>query len=322
MDLAVSKGADRQFLAQRSHINPDDLLDRDKRIALKNYQALMEVSKAQCSEPALALQLGEATVLSEISIVGLISRCSASTVEAFEQINRYGRLVVEVDGHRPEGRFRIVRVDGELWLEDTRRDPNSFPELTESAFAMMICMPEYKGHKSFAKAVHFTHAEPSDRSEYERILKSPVLFGCKWNAILLDAKFMSLKLPKSDKYTFGIFSERANALLESLKKVSTIRGQVEALLIPILHTGALSMESIAEALGLGRQTLYRKLKAEGTSYEKLLDELRHKMALHYLSGKKVSVNQTAYLTGYSEPSAFSRAFKRWTGESPKRGQAK
>jgi len=69
-------------------------------------------------------------------------------------------------------------------------------------------------------------------------------------------------------------------------------------------------------MGLSRQTLLGLLKAEGTTFEKVLDELRHRMALEYLNGKKVSVNETAYLVGFLEPTAFSRAFKRWTGRSP------
>jgi AraC-like DNA-binding protein len=64
------------------------------------------------------------------------------------------------------------------------------------------------------------------------------------------------------------------------------------------------------------------LKAEGATFEKVLDELRHKMALHYLSGNKVSVSETAYLVGFSEPAAFSRAFKRWTGSSPRAARLK
>mgnify|MGYP003882060203 CR=1 FL=1 len=96
-----------------------------------------------------------------------------------------------------------------------------------------------------------------------------------------------------------------------------MRAQVESHLIPNLHNGNPGMEPIAEKLGVSRQMLYRKLKAEGISFEKLLDTLRHKMAVHYLNGKKVSVNETAYLVGFSDPSAFSRAFKRWTGKSPR-----
>lgn len=76
------------------------------------------------------------------------------------------------------------------------------------------------------------------------------------------------------------------------------------------------MDAVARQLGISRQTLYRRLKAEGILFAELLDALRHQMALNYLEGKKTSVNETAYLVGFSEPSAFSRAFKRWTGHSP------
>jgi AraC-like DNA-binding protein len=78
------------------------------------------------------------------------------------------------------------------------------------------------------------------------------------------------------------------------------------------------METIAGKMAISRQTLFRKLKAEGATFEKVLDELRHKMALNYLSERKVSVNETAYLVGFSDRAAFSRAFKRWTGTSPGR----
>jgi AraC-like DNA-binding protein len=70
-------------------------------------------------------------------------------------------------------------------------------------------------------------------------------------------------------------------------------------------------------MGVSRQTLFRRLKREGVTFEKVLDGLRHRMALYYLGGRKVSVNETAYLVGFSDPAAFSRAFKRWTGVSPR-----
>ena len=87
--------------------------------------------------------------------------------------------------------------------------------------------------------------------------------------------------------------------------------------MPILHTGDASMDLIAARLSVSRQTVYRQLKAEGVTFETVLDELRHQLAVHYLSGQKTSVNETAYLVGFSEPAAFSRAFKRWTGTSPR-----
>jgi len=78
------------------------------------------------------------------------------------------------------------------------------------------------------------------------------------------------------------------------------------------------MEGVADALSISRQTLYRRLRAEGVRFGEVLDGLRRRMALSYLEEQKMSVCETAYMVGFSEPSAFSRAFKRWTGHSPGR----
>jgi AraC-like DNA-binding protein len=80
-------------------------------------------------------------------------------------------------------------------------------------------------------------------------------------------------------------------------------------------------ETLDAKLGRSRQTLYRNLKDEGVTYEQVLDELRHKLAIHFLKGEKVSVNETAYLLGFSHPAAFSRAFRRWTGVAPREFRA-
>jgi AraC-like DNA-binding protein len=71
---------------------------------------------------------------------------------------------------------------------------------------------------------------------------------------------------------------------------------------------------------MSRQTLYRRLKSEGVTFELVLDDLRRRMALDYLGARRVSVNETAYLVGFSDPAAFSRAFKRWTGHSPRQAR--
>src|SRR5262249_31796360 len=96
-------------------------------------------------------------------------------------------------------------------------------------------------------------------------------------------------------------------LLKELEDAEALREQVEALLVPILHTGEAGIDMVAEKLALSRQTIFRKLKAEGTTFQYVLDELRHKMALDYLRGNKASVHEIAYLVGFSDPAAFSRA---------------
>ena len=318
LDLAVSKGADREALLRRSGLRPDDLAHPDDRLAFARFKALMREAKTLCGEPALGLHFGEQAPLSKMSIVGLITHAAETMGQALAQTNRYGRLVIEVEGLRREDRFVIVRRGGEVWLEDRRKDPNDFPELTESTWARFVC--EYRhffpNRPPFVKAVHVTHPKPKHRAEYDRILQVPVTFDSDRNALLIDESWLSIRIGAPNRYVFGVLSEHANALLKSLENAQTTRGRVESLLIPILHTGELGMDAIARKMGLSRPTLYRRLKAEGVRYEDLLDELRHKMALHYMNGEKVSLSQTAYLVGFSDSSAFSRAFKRWTGGRP------
>ena len=97
---------------------------------------------------------------------------------------------------------------------------------------------------------------------------------------------------------------------------ANFRSQVEKSLETMLPTGDVSIDRVAAGLGLSRQTLYRRLKGEGATFEDLLEATRRKLAVRYLKRERISVKSAAYRLGFSEPAAFSRAFKRWTGASP------
>lgn len=98
----------------------------------------------------------------------------------------------------------------------------------------------------------------------------------------------------------------------------SFRHAVEARLEPLLERGPVRIEAVARALGCSRQTLYRRLKAEGATFAETLDALRHRLALVYVRERGLSVKEAAWRLGFSEPAAFSRAYKRWTGASPRR----
>jgi AraC-like DNA-binding protein len=328
LDFAVSKGAERQSLIERSHIRPEDLDDQDNRIPLAKYLVLVKAGIELCNEPALSLLFGEAVKLQDISLVGLIGVASDNVESVRRQVNRYAPLTLDADDGGNADAAEFVRENGDVWVQSTSDIYIANPLLTEAAFARSVCgaralqaslsasMP-HLASLQFPKAIRFTHAEPSYRAEYDRIFGVPLFFGSNMNALQVDEALLNLKLPRTNPYLSEVLSARAEELLKSLEMSKTMRGRVENLLVPILHTGEASMDMIAVKLGLSRQTLFRKLKTEGITFEKVLDELRHKLALHYLNGKKVPVNQTAYLVGFSEPAAFSRAFKRWTGSSPR-----
>jgi len=283
----------------------------------------MKVGIELCDEPALALLFGAEVSLSDISILGLVGN-AATPEEGCRKLNRYACLAIDGGDGETAHRIEFVPEDGKVCLKFASTLFADNPLLTESAFARCVC----DGRKMTAatggvtqcpspKAIRFTHAEPSYRAEYDRIFGVPLVFGSSMNALLFDEELLSMRLPQPNQYVSSLLTERAEALLEKLENSKSTRGRVESLLIPILHTGEAKIETIARKLALSRQTLFRRLKAEGVTFEQVLDELRHKLALEYLNGKNVSVNQTSYLLGFSDPAAFSRAFKRWTGASPR-----
>src|SRR5947207_10420616 len=323
LEFAIARGADREALIERSRQRPENLTEPDNRIALATYLALMEAGIELCDEPALALLFGAEVSLSDISILGLVGH-AATAEEGRRQVNRYARLAIDGGDGETAHRLEFVPEDGKVWLKFASTLFADNPLLAESAFARCVC----DGRKMAAatggvrqcpspKAIRFTHAEPSYRTEYDRVFGIPLEFSSSMNAIIFGKEVLSFQLPQTNQYVSRLVTERAEAQLEKLEDLKSMRGRVEKLLIPLLHTGEAKIETIARKLALSRQTLFRKLKAEGVTFEQVLDELRHKRALEDLNGKKVTVNETAYLLGFSDAAAFSRAFKRWTGSSPR-----
>ena len=319
LDFSVARGADRASLLARAGLVADDLSDPDQRIAFERFKALARAAQTLSGDPALALHFGASPLFFERSILGLIIRASSSMSEAVAQMNRYGPLVNDLPVAGPEGRFVIIRAKAETWFEDRRAEPNDFPEITEAVFARLVAHYEhwFPDRPPIVQRVHMTHAAPAHRAECERVIKAPLVFASDRNAALIDESWLDAQPPSTNRYVLGIFSAHAEALLRSLESSRTVRGRVESLLIPLLHTGDVGMEDIARKMGLSRATLYRRLKEENVSFEKTLDDLRFRMAKHYLSGKKASIAETAYLVGFADRAAFARAYKRWTGITPR-----
>ena len=114
---------------------------------------------------------------------------------------------------------------------------------------------------------------------------------------------------------FGFLGQVAEMLGERPQR-RCFKREVEDALEPMLAEGDIGIDRVARALGMSRQTLYRRLKAEGTTFEAILEAKRRQLAIRYLGMDRLSVKAAAYRLGFSEPAAFSRAFKRWTGVSP------
>jgi AraC-like DNA-binding protein len=316
LDFAESRGARKRDVMQRAGIRAEELEQPDERMAFSKYVAAMRAAKELSQTPALALHFGEDVDIMELSIVGMTGS-GGDMREAFARLNRHA--AVDVDFGITGDRFRVVMADGDIVFIDERPDPNDFPEFTESFFARGVtAVRRWLGGAELLKAVEVTHPEPPYRAEYDRIFQLPVKFDSERNAMRISAAIWQLTRERfPPTYASQILRDYADEEVEKLNRTRSLSGRLEMMLAAMLPSGDVSMQAVAMQLGLSRQTLFRKLKAEGTTFEKLLDEVRRKRALHHLEDEKLPVNEVAYLVGFSDPAAFSRAFKRWTGASPR-----
>lgn len=318
VNFAVANGADRAAMFDSGNLSDERVTDPDHRLPFADYVSLMQAAKELSGDPAFALRLGAEHDFHTVSVVGLLCYAAPTMGEALQALNRYGRLVAEFDMPEPGNRFQLLEDAEGLWLTDTQTGALDFPEMTEETWSRFIAETtrNFPGFE-FVKRVCVPHEAPPYADEYERLWKVPVTFGSERNGMLINSDWPGIPLHKPNPYVFGILSAHAGKLLESLEQSKTVRGQLEAALIPILHTDKTNMDHMASLMGMSRQTLYRRLRDEGATFEQVLDDLRHQMALHYLEGKQTTVYETATLLGFSDASSFSRAFKRWTGTSPK-----
>jgi AraC-like DNA-binding protein len=163
----------------------------------------------------------------------------------------------------------------------------------------------------------FAHARNSELREIHRILRCPVEFMQGTNSWVLPQRVMELPIVSDDSHLLRILEVHADALLSERRTETGLRSLVEDRLHSALPSGRVQAEAVAEQLGMSVRSLRRRLAEEGTSFAKVLDRLRNRLALRYLEDDHASLKQIAWLLGYSESGAFNHAFQRWFGTSPR-----
>jgi AraC-like DNA-binding protein len=163
--------------------------------------------------------------------------------------------------------------------------------------------------------VELQRAEPENPQRWESMLSSRVVFGCDSSRISWFLSDIRESLVTGNPELAWANDEQAQSYLDSLTAQTTSREVVDKI-VERLPDGPPSQQQIAEALHVSNRTLQRRLKDEGTSFMDLLQDTRLQLAQKYLQQRSRSVVETAYMLGFSEPSTFSRAFKRWTGVAP------
>jgi AraC-like DNA-binding protein len=166
--------------------------------------------------------------------------------------------------------------------------------------------------------VCFAHAAPEDASEHRRFFRSPIRFGASSNSMLLSAVDGARPMQAADEALASIVRRRLDkTLAEREFHSSGLSGRVRHMMVEHLGETALTPETVARALAVSRRTLSRRLADEGSSFRHILDDVRREFACALLRDRSLSISDVAFFLQYSEPAAFNRSFRRWTGQTPR-----
>ncbi|WP_437959480.1 AraC family transcriptional regulator [Sorangium sp. So ce119] len=262
-------------------------------------------------DPAFGLHAAELLVDHLFDVVDFVTGQCATVREVIGCVLRYQRLIhdaldvrLTVDGARARISQRFVGAVAP-------------PQLSSFIMGLWVLRARALTGVPFAPhRVTFAHAAPADRAEYDRLLGVPLAFDADENAVLFDASFLDAPTLRADPALGAVLRRHADELLAGLPADPSVRSALERHLIESLGRGAPDVAAAARALGMSARTLQRRLGDEGESYKSVLDEARRKLAVAHMRERGRTISEVAFLLGFSEVSAFSRAFRRWTGHSP------
>ena len=291
-------------------VGRDALANPDLRIPESLAMQVLQVSLEKTRNPALGLHAGARIEAAELGIMDAVARSAQNLREGLQACNRYMCLLDE--GTRAELVAEGQTVVWRLTPLGVDRPPAASDFTLAAALNLGYQM---LGGRRAPLEVHFTHSEPSYSAEYQRVFNCPIRWRQRQNSIVIPAAALGVSLSGTNRDLFLAFNTQADRMLSTRSGKGGLAGQVKQLLSNMLADGTTAMTTIARHLNISVATLRRQLQVEGTSYRRILDELRRKQALELLEGNEL-VSQIALSLGFSTPQAFCRAFQRWMNESP------
>jgi len=308
----AARGLDTATIAARAGIDPSDL-GPDSRVPRAALSRLWELAVEATGEPAFGLEASRHTAQTTFHALGYAVLASSTLKEAFERIIRYRRLVGDVLV------LRLIDADDRYRFEiDVSADPGVPFQAVDAVAA--ICARQARAlHAPLAcnpLAVSFAHPVPLDDEPYRRAFRAPVRFAQPVNALEYARADVEDRLAAGNAELARGNDEVLVRYLARLEQ-SRLSSRVQQTLLDALPDGAPSKAAIARTLGMSARNLQRHLAGEGTSFKALLDEARLSLARTYVDEGRLNVTEIAFVLGFADTSAFSRAFKRWTGMPPR-----
>ena len=291
---------------------PDDQLQQ-ARWPIDAITRLWRASAELSADPGFGLLAGQLVGPASFNVVSFILQSSPSLRDAIAMLQQFQRLIS--DG----GRFQLLAGTQQSWLiyHPQQGELAFSPHQLEAVLAAVVTFSRWVlGEAVHPARVQFSHAPLGPLALYHQVLGAEVDFGQAFSGLLLDNALLDRPLPQADAQLANLHREYAAARLAALACEPDLLAQVREWLVLRLAHGVPPRTEAAQHFRLSARVFARRLQAQGQSYTALVDAARKDRACALVASCDEAFASIAQGLGFSEASAFNRAFKRWTGHSP------
>lgn len=296
-------------------LTPQILADNDARISPAQFCVAWSEAMRLTGDPQLALRIANATPPGAFGIVEYVCRSAPTLGGALRQWVRYLNLLDDAVT------VALVVQGDRAYLRVDRESEAPAPAAHELCWALVardarkLTTVPFRFH-----AIELAHPAPGDIAAYRAWFDAPVVFGAATTQMVFPASALDASLASGDPALLAILTRAADELVAKTSRDPLMTQQVKRVVHDLLRSDEAHIDVVAKRLGVTSRSLQRRLKDEGTSFQTVREDVRRELAQRYLADG-LAISEISFLLGFSEPSAFFRAFKRWTGQTPRESLA-
>lgn len=284
-------------------------LDTNARTPSAAQLAFWQSAEKVSGDRHIGLHLGEHLPLYRGQVLEYLFLSSSTFGEGLKRVLAYQRLISDML------QAQLVINDDECYLANMLNDA-TFHHTAECIMVAVLRFFRFVSESQFQPLmIYFTHSEGANAEEYERVYGCPVVLGAEEIRLYFKPEVLNSRIWQAEPELLRFHEQLAHEKLQELARFDLI-AEVRRAIGESLESGTTSLETVSKRLNVAPRRLRSQLMDAGTSFNQVLADYRCRLAKRLLAQTSESIEQIVYLTGFSEPSTFYRAFKRWTDLTP------
>jgi AraC-like DNA-binding protein len=311
----VSAGVETRDLLKDMGINPDDPINPKLMVSANEfYDFFASLAARDPNGLTLPLRIGATMKSDEYGAFGLAWKSAPNLRGSYIRAERYGHVLGSAET------YTLCKTNNGLFFDLQKAGDGRLGMILSNEASMSavdVISKEVSAANFMPLAVYFKHAPRGNVSVYEDHFDCPVYFETDRDALLVSEESLDAHNKLGDQTIASFFDRHLEQELASLSDEKGLEQSVRRVVANVLSEGVPTLSLVANEMGMGTRTLQRRLSDQGHSFQSVVDMARKDLAQRLLRETEYSLAEVAFLTGFSEQSGFTRAFKRWAGQTPR-----